>query len=315
MDQIVIEGLSCEAYLSAPRGSAPTPVSLCLDVRLSLNLAAAGRSGRPEDTLSLDEIVRAIVSVASGEEYELLEQVAERVARHLLDAFPVREVHLRLLRPNPLPNVEAAGVEIHRRALAHATGSVQLGGEEADVTGRALLRRALRQPRRINELAQVELHRLLEAVEHPREQIEHLLSTLTQAQVDWLPSPHRLSVGQIIHRLIELDRDAQAHVEALARGIVPEHDETTVQQSWPPHGIPLAELRSRFADLQAELAAIIEGLPPEPNEEAILSGPYGPMNFKGWLLSIAVQDAEALREIQRVTEHPDFPGAPIEVAL
>lgn len=313
MDEIIIQGLSCEANVESPGSSRPTPRRVRFDVHLFLNLAAAGRSGRREDTVPLDELVRAIADVASGDEYSLLEQLAERVAEYLLDVFPVEEVRLRVLLPDPLPNVEveAAGVEIRRRA--HAPRGPQR--EAGEAPGPTLLRRALRAPHRINELAQVELHRLLEAIEYPREQIDHLLSTLTQQQVDWLPSPNRLSIGQIIQRLIEADQDAQAHVEALARGIVPEHDEAVVRQKWPPHGTSLTELRARFANLQTELAAIIEGLPEEPNEEATLSGPYGPMNFKGWLLFIAVQDAQALRQIQQVTEHPDFPGAPVDVAL
>ena len=90
-----------------------------IDLDLEVDLRQAGRSDALADTVDYGAVVDSVQREVEGRHSDLLENLAERIARAVADvAGPQVEgvvVTLRKLRP-PVPvDLASAGVRIHRR--------------------------------------------------------------------------------------------------------------------------------------------------------------------------------------------------------
>ena len=87
-----------------------------VDLDIVADLSVAGRSDALADTLDYGAVVEMVAKVVTGERFQLLERLAERIAEVVLEdprATSVR-VAVRKLRP-PVPvELATAGVSIHR---------------------------------------------------------------------------------------------------------------------------------------------------------------------------------------------------------
>ncbi len=101
-------------------GSVAQPIRLRLDIELSLVSTRALRSGRPEDTLDAEEVVREVREVARQTRVGVLEQLLCEVASTLLRRFPLRAVQIegsRAARPEE-PYELTVRVQLDAAALA-----------------------------------------------------------------------------------------------------------------------------------------------------------------------------------------------------
>ena len=87
-----------------------------VDVELSLDLAAAGATDDLGATVDYSAICALVRRVNEAGPYRLLEAFASKIANQILAAFPVREVTVRVRKPQPPVGgvVAAAEVEITR---------------------------------------------------------------------------------------------------------------------------------------------------------------------------------------------------------
>jgi dihydroneopterin aldolase len=88
-----------------------------VDFEAELDLSAAGRSDNREDTVSYTHLYRVVKEVMEGEPKNLLEALAEEIARRALDSFPIQGV--RVLAKKHRPPIKGAvlsgaAVEIYR---------------------------------------------------------------------------------------------------------------------------------------------------------------------------------------------------------
>ena len=118
-DTIELRGLRAlgrHGVLDEERGRAQ-PFEVDLD--LELDLHAAGRSDQLADTVDYGAVAESVVAVVEGEHCDLMEHLAERIARAALTApGPVVSavtVSVRKLRPPVPSDLATAGVRIHRR--------------------------------------------------------------------------------------------------------------------------------------------------------------------------------------------------------
>jgi dihydroneopterin aldolase len=73
-----------------------------VDVELDVEVAAAERSDRLDDTVDYSKVAEAIVAVGMGEPHHLLESLARRMADGVRAKFPaVRRLRLELRKLNP----------------------------------------------------------------------------------------------------------------------------------------------------------------------------------------------------------------------
>jgi dihydroneopterin aldolase len=88
-----------------------------VDVELTLDLTEAAETDDLEATVDYAGVCEAVRRAHEAGPYRLLEALAGRIAKDILDRFSVREVTVRVRKPHPPVGsvVGAAEVEITRR--------------------------------------------------------------------------------------------------------------------------------------------------------------------------------------------------------
>ncbi len=116
-DRIILEGMMFYAY----HGSSPEERSIGqpfqVDAEAELDLSIAAKSDSRDDTVSYTHIYRVVRDVIEGEPRNLLEAVAEEIARRALDSFPILAVRVKVKKTRPPIKgavVSGAAVEIYR---------------------------------------------------------------------------------------------------------------------------------------------------------------------------------------------------------
>ena len=71
-----------------------------LDVELFLDLKSAGKSDDLSKTVNYDEAVGIITDIFNSKDRNLIESVAEDIARELLSKFPLNKVIIRIRKPH-----------------------------------------------------------------------------------------------------------------------------------------------------------------------------------------------------------------------
>ncbi len=86
-------------------------------VELTLDLSSAGEMDELGDTVDYAEVCEVVRRVNEAGPYSLLEAFAGRIAKQVLERFPVEEVTVVVRKPHPPVGsiAEAAEVEITRR--------------------------------------------------------------------------------------------------------------------------------------------------------------------------------------------------------
>lgn len=117
MDKIILDGLEFYGY----HGLLPQEQTLgqrfVVDVELSLDLRRAGLTDEPDDTVDYARVSEMVRAVVEGRPHKLIESLAEKVASVILEHFPVKEVMVRVKKPQaPLPfKFRWMAVEIRRK--------------------------------------------------------------------------------------------------------------------------------------------------------------------------------------------------------
>lgn len=122
-DVIELRGLRATGTHGVLEEEKARPQPFEVDLDLHLDLRAAGASDRLGDTVDYGAVASAVVATVGGPHADLLEHLAERIARAAADAaagpdgrsrLDAVTVTVRKLRP-PVPvDLATAGVRIHR---------------------------------------------------------------------------------------------------------------------------------------------------------------------------------------------------------
>ena len=95
LSTLILRRLPVEGWL----GPAERPVSLRLDLELTLGSPRTQRRGRPEDALDSDEVARVVRDVARRSRAGVLEPLLCELAATLLRRFPLRAVQVEGTKP------------------------------------------------------------------------------------------------------------------------------------------------------------------------------------------------------------------------
>lgn len=116
MDKIILEGMEFYGY----HGTRPEEKTLgqrfILDVELFLDLRPAGISDDLDRTVNYARVFETVQAIVCGPPCQLIEALAESVAKGLLEQFPAAQVKVRVKKPQaPVPGRFAwVAVEITR---------------------------------------------------------------------------------------------------------------------------------------------------------------------------------------------------------
>ena len=116
-DRIIVEGMRLYGF----HGGSPEEQSLgqpfMVDMEAELDLSVAGKSDNLDDTVSYTHLYRVAKEVMEEEPKNLIESLAEEIARRALDAFPIQAVRVRVTKTRPPIKgavLSGTAVEIYR---------------------------------------------------------------------------------------------------------------------------------------------------------------------------------------------------------
>ncbi|OPY56707.1 MAG: Dihydroneopterin aldolase [Pelotomaculum sp. PtaU1.Bin035] len=104
VDKIILEGMECYGYHGVSPQEQALGQRFTVDVELFLDLSPAGKSDGPDHTVDYARVFDLVGKIVGGRPYKLIESVAEAIASEILRLFPVKEVMIRVKKPQaPLP--------------------------------------------------------------------------------------------------------------------------------------------------------------------------------------------------------------------
>ncbi len=114
--KILLQNLEVLCLIGVSDAERRTPRRLVLEVEADSDFAAAAADRLEAESADYAELGALLRTEAGQSRFRLLENLAEHLARVVLERFPVRRIRLRVLKPQALPGCAAAGVEVVREA-------------------------------------------------------------------------------------------------------------------------------------------------------------------------------------------------------
>jgi 7,8-dihydroneopterin aldolase/epimerase/oxygenase len=105
MDVIQLTGIRCYGYTGYLPEERLLGQWFEVDLRIGVDLAAAGQSDRIEDTLDYRSAIAAVKQIISTAKFDLVEKLAETILSTVLEFEQVQQVELKLHKPAaPIPD-------------------------------------------------------------------------------------------------------------------------------------------------------------------------------------------------------------------
>jgi dihydroneopterin aldolase len=114
MDAILIRDLRVEALIGIHKRERYVPQTVSIDLDIGLPGTAVFRSDKVADTIDYEQVALGIKALAASGHFRLVETLAERVARLLLDEFGAPWVKVSVAKIGILANAKFVGVTIER---------------------------------------------------------------------------------------------------------------------------------------------------------------------------------------------------------
>lgn len=114
MDIIYITGLRAQAIIGIHDWEREMRQPLVLDLELGSDIARAAASDQIVYALDYAEVSQRVLAFVEGSEYQLIETLAEELARLLLRDMAIPWVRLRVSKPGAVEQADDVGVIIER---------------------------------------------------------------------------------------------------------------------------------------------------------------------------------------------------------
>lgn len=120
LDLILIEGWQGQTVIGIHDDELHRPQPLVIDLHAGQPRARACSTDRIGDTIDYGAVCARLDALMLDHGVQLLEALAERIARLLLDDFGASWVRVRIVKPRKFAHVASVGVQIERRAASPA---------------------------------------------------------------------------------------------------------------------------------------------------------------------------------------------------
>ena len=114
MDHIFIRDLRVETLIGFHRRERHAPQTLRIDIEIGISNTAVFASDKVADCVDYDKAATRIRELASTERYNLVETLADRIARVLLDEFGAASAKVSVAKLGILKNAGLVGVQVER---------------------------------------------------------------------------------------------------------------------------------------------------------------------------------------------------------
>jgi len=114
MDKIFLRELTTEAVIGIFGWEREVKQTIAIDLEMSADIRRAARTDSINDTLNYKAVAKRVLAFVQESRYQLVETLAEEVARLVLTEFPVDWVRVTLHKPGAIRHSRDVGVIIER---------------------------------------------------------------------------------------------------------------------------------------------------------------------------------------------------------
>ena len=114
MDKVYIKNLKVEAIIGIFEWEREVKQIISVDIEMDFDNKKAARSDDIEDALDYKKVGKRVSAFIQGSKAKLVESRAEKVAKIILQEFPVSRLILTLSKPGALRGSESVGISITR---------------------------------------------------------------------------------------------------------------------------------------------------------------------------------------------------------
>ena len=114
MDKIFLKELTTETVIGIFDWEREVKQTIAIDLEMSADIRSAARTDSIKDTLNYKAVAKRLLAFIQESRYQLVETLAEEIARLVLTEFPVEWVKVTLHKPGAIRHSRDVGVMIER---------------------------------------------------------------------------------------------------------------------------------------------------------------------------------------------------------
>lgn len=114
MDKVFIEGLNIQTTIGFFQWEKEIKQTLVIDLAMGWDTAKAAENDELAKTLDYADISTVIATFANDNPVDLIETLAERLAKFLMISYSIPWLRLKIGKPGAIHNAMSVGVEIER---------------------------------------------------------------------------------------------------------------------------------------------------------------------------------------------------------
>src|SRR4051795_9495090 len=120
MDKIFLSALNVECIVGIWEWERRVKQTVIIDLEMAADIRRAAASDRIEDTLDYKRVAKRLLAFVGESQFNLVETLAEQIARVLVIEFGVSWVKVRLNKQGAIRGARDVGIEIERRTQDYA---------------------------------------------------------------------------------------------------------------------------------------------------------------------------------------------------
>ena len=120
MDRLFLRDLRIETVIGFLDWERRIKQTVSIDLEVATDASVAAGTDSIDRGLNYDELATRLVSFVGGSQFQLVESLAEAVARIALEEFGVPWVKVSVAKPGAVKDCREVGIVIERRAPGHA---------------------------------------------------------------------------------------------------------------------------------------------------------------------------------------------------
>ena len=114
MDKIILTDLRIDAFIGIWDWEKRNPQTISIDLEMQMDTKKASQSDSIEDALDYKAVSKRVKQFIQESQFNLIETVAENVAKIILEEFDVQWLKLRISKPFAIRGSKNVGVCIER---------------------------------------------------------------------------------------------------------------------------------------------------------------------------------------------------------
>ncbi|MCF1428784.1 MAG: dihydroneopterin aldolase [Shewanella sp.] len=114
MDKVLIRGLSIDTVIGIYEWEKQIHQTLVIDLDMAWDIRAAAATDDYSQALCYEKVSNRLTALITEKPIELIETIAEMIARCLMDELDVPWVKVRVMKPGAVKHARSVGVEIER---------------------------------------------------------------------------------------------------------------------------------------------------------------------------------------------------------